>query len=208
MQLGSTWYGVAANGSCFELGERTGNRVTGVIRRIARFGTLHYSDGRKERTWVRVFEKDTPPLPPPTAHTLTAHAVAGPPCGPVSGAACPASTVESLTEWGFLDTTSTSAERSISIDVINDAKVIVSAQASIGVIAGFGVNADFTVFVDADESEAVVVTDTSGGTKNIRWAFTVPAGTGISVGARVTKTSGTGTATWADLHLIVEIFNL
>jgi len=130
--------------------------------------------------------------------------------------ACPATSVESYTEWGFLDTTSASAERSMSIDIplpaigaSYDAKVIVSAQASIGVIAGFGVTAGFTVFADSDESEAVVIDDATGGVKNIRWVFDVPAGsTGVSVGARVTKLSGTGTATWADLQLTVEIHNL
>jgi hypothetical protein len=89
MQLGSTWYGVAAAGSCFELGERTGNRVMGVVRRVARYGTLTYADGRKEKSWVRVFEDASPPtfIPPPEAPALTAHAIAGPPCGPIAARA-------------------------------------------------------------------------------------------------------------------------
>ena len=103
MAVGSTWYGVAANGSCYELGERTGNRVLGVTRRIARHGVVTYTDGSKKEAWVRIFEEGSlPTYIPPAPHMLvpgitTAHAVAGPPIGPVAGRPLPFSDVEEST---------------------------------------------------------------------------------------------------------------
>jgi hypothetical protein len=81
--FGSKWYGINNGGGAFELGERTGNRVCGVVRAIARHGTLTYPGGRKKSAWVRMFENSSPPMREASA-LLAHHATVSAPYGPVS----------------------------------------------------------------------------------------------------------------------------